>query len=556
MSNPETPPPAKTDTRRHEQLARCFTTLDKVVRSMRLYEGKGALIERLMGDLESQFTGAVDDGEVTVRVTPIGLVFGTQPLAAMGDKTPRYLFRLFCDGVRELTFLPGVDQAELRALVDVLNTDTQVDDEDLVTLLWKQEMGHIQYFAADTLDMTTQVSDDGELSLAYEASERRLRQAQGGGGGHEVRLSADDLRVLRQDESLTWVRDCTAPTRATGALAEAATRIKQAFVSPSDYPRFIEVALRHSREDDEASPMVLSMVDAQLRHGALDTVAPVLEAIIVAAAKGSGPAQALQAALCTKARMAYLAPIYARNTERMGDTVRALARADSEAIVVLLAHLEDPEAKAALQEVLNAAQVDLTPFYQGNLDSDVEAEIIDGIQALARIGTEAALKAVVQSLSHTLSSVRGAALVALQGHYDPEARIELGRALKDPDDENRMLAIQLLATSGDTRVAWPLLSAIQDPNFMNKSTAEQEALFSALASFKDRRTLDFFQGVLRAGGLMKKQSLVDRQLQAARALAQMNTPDADDALRACRSKWGLAKPVKAEIDRLLSGRTG
>ena len=51
---------------------------------------------------------------------------------------------------------------------------------------------------------------------------------------------------------------------------------------------------------------------------------------------------------------------------------------------------------------------------------------------------------------------------------------------------------------------------------------------------------------------MKKQALTDRQLQAAAALAQIGTPEAITALKACRSKWGLSRVVKAEIDRLLA----
>jgi hypothetical protein len=102
-------------------------------------------------------------------------------------------------------------------------------------------------------------------------------------------------------------------------------------------------------------------------------------------------------------------------------------------------------------------------------------------------------------------------------------------------------------------VAWLLLSAIQEPAFLQKGASEQEALFTALASFKDARTLDFFKGVLQSGGLLKNKALVERQLQAARALAQMSTPEATTALQDCRGKWGLAKPVKAEINRLLAG---
>lgn len=538
---------------RVEQLSRCFSTLDKVVRGMRLYEGKGALLERLLGDLELKFSTMLEQGEVTLRVTPIGLVYGTKPLAAPGEKTPRYLFRLFCDGVRELTFLPGVELSEIQDLIAVLNVEAHGDDEDLVTLLWKKQMQNIQYFAADTLDMTTQISADGELSLAYEASASRLRQGGASSSGQEVHLSSDDLRVLRQDERLAWVKDCTAPTRAEGALAEAATRIKQAFVSPKDYPRFLAVALRHSADGADASPLVLSMIDAQIRQGEIDTVAPVLEAIIEAADKGSDPAQALKKRLCDANRMALLAPVYANNTERLAPILQSLAQADNQAIVSLLEHLSSPEATAALQEVLNKAQIDLTPFYEGHLRSEDEKQIVSGIEALGSIGTPSAIQAVVTSLGHTLSTVRHAALLALRERYQPESRMAIGRVLKDPSPDNRMLAIELLAGSGDSRVAWLLLSAIQEPAFLQKDALEQEALFTALASFKDARTLDFFKGVLQSGGLVKSKVLVERQLQAARALAQMDSAEATSALQDCGKKWGLAKPVKAEINRLLAG---
>ena len=39
-----------------------------------------------MNDLELQLTTVLTDGEVTVRVTPIGVVYGTKPLAAAGEK--------------------------------------------------------------------------------------------------------------------------------------------------------------------------------------------------------------------------------------------------------------------------------------------------------------------------------------------------------------------------------------------------------------------------------------------------------------------------------------
>jgi HEAT repeat protein len=542
---------------RRDKLARCFSTLDKVIRGVRLYEGRGPLVDRLTNDLSGQLAEALEEGEITVGVSPIGLVYAGMPLSPSDEKPARYLFRLFCDGVRELTILPGVEDTEIRALVEVLTSKSTSDDEDLVTLLWKRDLAHIQYFAADTLDMSIQVDVEGEISMAYHASEERIRQGSNLATGSEMRLSKDDLRVLRQDESLEWVRECEAPARAHGNIAEAAGRIRDAFVVPGDFTRFLGIALRMGASGEiEASPMVLNMIDAQLRNGILENVAPILEAIVGAAEEGHAEAVALQAALCTEDRMALIAPIYSRHPEALTRAIQALARADDTAIVKLLAHLDDPEAQTSLHGIVNDVGIDLTPFYRQQLQSSDEEDIIKAIHALAKIGSPPAIESVSQSLAHTLAAVRHAALEAMQGRYDPSARVAIGRAARDPDPKNRELAIRLLADSGDNRVTWILLSAVQDASFHGRGKEEQDLLLTALAAFKDARTVDFFKKMLSKGGLLGKKAAMARQLKAARALGAMGTPESREALESCRGKWGLPKPVKEEISRLLAGGGG
>ena len=100
-------------------LSAFFGSLDKLVRGFQLYEGKGALVERLLQDTFSKATKALDD-VITVKVTPVGPMLYGEALLGEGQ-TPKYLFRLFCDGVRELTFHPGITLEELDGFVDMFS---------------------------------------------------------------------------------------------------------------------------------------------------------------------------------------------------------------------------------------------------------------------------------------------------------------------------------------------------------------------------------------------------------------------------------------------------
>ena len=77
-----------------------------------------------------------------------------------------------------------------------------------------------------------------------------------------------------------------------------------------------------------------------------------------------------------------------------------------------------------------------------------------------------------------------AALEAMGGRYHESARIGLGRALRDPDKQNRLLALAILGASGDSRMAWSLVAAVEGAAFGNLDEDEQEAVYRAIADLR------------------------------------------------------------------------
>ena len=73
--------------------------------------------------------------------------------------------------------------------------------------------------------------------------------------------------------------------------------------------------------------------------------------------------------------------------------------------------------RAKLQNVLKAAHIDMTELYLDALESEEEGIVLDAVNSLGDIGSPAAIEGILRQLSSVLSSVRAAALSALQGRY-------------------------------------------------------------------------------------------------------------------------------------------
>ncbi|MCK5796154.1 MAG: hypothetical protein KAI47_03170, partial [Deltaproteobacteria bacterium] len=128
-----------------------FRVLDTTVRILNLYEGKGKSSEqavktayRSLGEFLERYP------RVVVRVTPYEFMDGADAIYTSEEDRHGLTFRLFRDGVRELTLLRGVTEAELQGLLEILRLTSLNTEDDSVTLLWQKNLKHIEYRAVDT----------------------------------------------------------------------------------------------------------------------------------------------------------------------------------------------------------------------------------------------------------------------------------------------------------------------------------------------------------------------------------------------------------------------
>ncbi len=552
---PEDPRPDSRPDPRYDRVAALFAALDKTLRSLKLYEGQGGLLERQLDELAQKAAAATSDGEITVRVGSMGLSLAGKPLEK-DDKRHPHLFRLFCDGVRELTLLPGIERKELRALIVLLGKESRAEDEDMVTRLWAANLTHVRHYAVDSFagGASVEASVDAESDLTLlQSGGARLEQ---GAEGTSTVLSSDDIRLLSAEDRLRWIKGASAPGKlGTPEVAE----LRALAQAHPDYARFLGIALRAAEQDRAAtgalaaSPLVLGQVDGMLAAGSTGGVAAMLTTI--ADARAASPAGgALFAAVAAPERVLRLRDLVIAEPDAFEAFFLALARDGREGALALLSSLPAGDAQNELFRTLSAEGVDLTPLFVGRAASPDEKEAIEAIVSLGNIGTPAALRALGGPLKTTSARLRNAALTALAGRYVPELRAEIGRLLRDPSRDNRFLALGILRGSGDERMGYQLLAAIEDASFSTRDAEEQEQMYATLAALRDNRTLGHFEGILRDKNLFRSKGVVARQLLCVRGLATTGTPEARELLERFRTSWFLPADVRAAIQAALGAR--
>ncbi len=547
--------PTMGDGRNFDKVASFFGTLDKVIRASKLYQGEGALLERMFGDLERRGLDLIANGAITVRVASFGLVYQGQPVAPDEKRIP-YLFRMFCDGVRELTLLEGLDREQMEGLVGVLASDMRDTDEDMVTLLWKKQFRHVRYYAADTFTAGAQVEDvDGELTLA---ADQGPGQFQSEVDGKEVTLSADDIRLLGGEGQLEWIKEAKAPLQAAGKVAKVAEKIREVFRRPTDIERFVLLGLDQQLLEEgkqQPSALVLSMLDDLAYQGISEPILALFRAVLEAGGERRASADVLLAAIVDPQRLSRLAATINREQDAFTELIGPLVARLGSALVPLLKDLVPGPTQKELHAKLAEAGHDLTNFYAKQLQEPDTAVVLGAVEALGSVGTPDAIMALTTVLSLNDVGLRRAALKAMVGKYHPDARIALARVLKDPDRDNRLLALQVIGASKDNRMTWGLLSAVKETRFAEKDGEEQAAYYRALASFQDDRTVAHFQEILSRKNITRSKGVIGAQMLAVRALADVGSPKAVETLKRFRGAFYHPAAVKEAIARALS-RTG
>jgi hypothetical protein len=525
--------------------------LDKAMRAQRLYGSRdSAFVVKLLENLERELAELLAQGAVRLGVCSAGFTWDDRPLftADLEDNQLPWAFRLFCDGIRELTFEQQMRWEELLDFLDILSTNPRVTEEDLVTLLWERDFDGIRYYAADTFAAGLEVDENGDLVL----SRRRRADAGGDADADDIPLSSDDIRVLAGDHHLAWLRSAKAPARSGGAHAWQAARLKSSLQDIADLPRFMDMALDVVAYSRQSESVGLSLVTEQLQSHIGRRDQEGFEAFFLAlgasTARGGERAAGIVARVLAPQRHGALVPMFAAADERL-DVVPAqlLAARVFEPAKQLLQSLPACPFQQALEQALLDARVDLTLLYTERLGSNDHRLVSASIEALGRLGSVEAFKALATLLSSPSSRVRMQALQAMDGRYVPEAKGALLRALDDPSSELRVKVLGVLQDAQEPAVVRALVPHMHAAGFEKRSIEECAAWYRCLTSAQDAAVLGHLDKLLQRRNLLRNRTVMAHQMMAVRVLGQLDTRPSLSLLERALGYKHLPRQVRTAI---------
>jgi AAA15 family ATPase/GTPase len=98
---------------------------------------------------------------------------GSEQVFSSSEKEDNLALFFFKDGLREITFKKWLTNDEMEAFFKVitLDFDTEVVDDDVVTLFWEKDFQNIQYVVDEAVLAD---EEDYEASLLWKQRKRRM----------------------------------------------------------------------------------------------------------------------------------------------------------------------------------------------------------------------------------------------------------------------------------------------------------------------------------------------------------------------------------------------
>jgi hypothetical protein len=175
-----------------------LVTLGKALRAYQLYDENNPVRQRFLQSLRQAFLDLWTDAErLTVLVEEDRILQGGEEVYRSEDRNDSLAFLFYKDGIREITFLPGLETEELERFLSVLQKARRLTPEgdDLLTVLWDQELQYFQYQYVDLLAEGVYVPDPGDG-----AEEDLLQEVLEGELAEEADEEEEQPQTVRQDE--------------------------------------------------------------------------------------------------------------------------------------------------------------------------------------------------------------------------------------------------------------------------------------------------------------------------------------------------------------------
>jgi hypothetical protein len=559
--------PAPRDEAATKAVSGWVNQLGRTLKTCRLYDGNNPTVIRFREELTGALQRLLDDhGAVTLKFSADDVLFEEASLYPARSRDDNLALPFHRDGIRGVTFSPGIEEQEVEALLDaVLQVSGQnFGQDDLVTLLWEAGLTHIDvdYVPSDGDIGGGEVDrSEGEAGVPWPeaSSEAEAPEAEAPTADGEVEVTgrSDDwttgeltveieagfgeLDAMSSWEVERFFKEYTAehevsPTTTALAIVRAALASD---VTPEDraefqqfVPRLMRLALAKGAwlEAREALALMQSEPDLALAPLVQDLLQPITVSTTVE-------------------------HLDQQEAQTVSEFIAFAKALDDPGIDLLNAVLGESQQRRnrrllaeAMAEVCREHPERLAPYL-----SDRRWYVVRNIvHILGWIGGTGTVGLLRTALKHPEPRVRYEVVAAL-GQVEPAAaRPVLLKALEGADTRLFCAVLHQLSAQRDSGVARLLLGYLQNEAFEQRPGEERRAVYSTLSAVAGDEVVPQLEAELLKGNWFARGQEAHRQ-SVARVLARIGGPVARLVLeRGALSKRG---PVRKACEDALTGMT-
>jgi len=534
------------------QIKGLFALFAHTLAAMRLYPSRHENVTKISDDFYSRLSQYLEDhGELEIGIEENAFTFnfaeGETFREESGLKSLPYLF--FKDGMRSLTFLPGLSRGEFLDFMEIVKTCAELpyEESDIVDQLWERDLEHLRYDAPEEFleaKMATRSFRPNEIRvdrtslytglIKLDSSDRAAvysRNQELNRAHLKDQIQWSELPGELDQNDLTLLETMLTADRGASAVRELIETMFEILYLEDRIDPFLEI-LAFLKSYLRTLIDQADMVNAVLLMDSLTDLRDILVAI------SPERVDALKQALGRMIEEADLKAL--RDIARPGriDDPRWLFEFIARFGTLTLplgADIYD----AVLDPVWREAGFEYLRIMIRNHPSETAALAQERKPALTKtlislLGERADRKAILQLTSFARASnpeIRREAVHVLGTIDDDLARKALLEYLHDSDELIRIDAFRSARLEIDQRTLDQALKEALGKSFHDRSPAEKEALLTALGRTNTSEAAAVLRTLLLKKRLFSRERVRKTRLLAVTGLAAMTIPDALETLR-------------------------
>jgi hypothetical protein len=465
---------------------------------LRMYPPNNPIFIKTLEDTYAKFKEFFYyNGELQLKIKQNEIHFGSEQVYSSTEKEDNLALFFFKDGLREITFKKGLTNDEMEAflMVITLDFDTEVIDDDIVTLFWEKDFQNILYVVDDSVladeedfepsvrELKEETNDPDNLLKAYEDafSEKDVLKEM-----TIVPLSDTDLQSLLEE----FEKDAQ---EKLGKLVNIL---------------FEMMYLADTRRDfEDVAVFQMNAIDYAVLHGDIHVVTDILSRLKILLENKN-----ISDEIKKYIRKVMLFAGSERVIIHLGelldsgqdvdekifdDYVKFLDKNAIPPFMKILGELKNIHPrKVVINALTHLGPKDMTLLSSGLNDTRWYV-VRNIIHILRKIADKRAVDFLLKTVKHGDNRVKVEVIRALGELGGGGVIIALREALDDEEVQVRIAALKALGNIGSEAAKKILLDKIRDKNFKDKEFNEKKDYFQTISRWKDKEVFDFLVKTLK-----------------------------------------------------------